>query len=120
MIKPDAFDGVKPNPRRWLDNFERAARANGWGDDIMVTYFPTFVTKSALDWHVAMAQRKLTRDSSWNDLKSMFVRHYLGDADRAATKRELDKCFQRENELATCFIPRFMRLMLSVYSPTLI
>lgn len=112
VIRPEPFDGVKPNPRKWLDNYERAARANGWSDIIMVTYFPTFVIKSALDWHVAMAQRKLKRDSSWNDLKQMFIRHYLGEADRAATKRELEKCYQRESELATCFIPRFMRLML--------
>ena len=38
VIRPEVFDGVKPKPRKWLDDYEDATQANGWTDRIAVKY----------------------------------------------------------------------------------
>ena len=97
-MKPELFDGVKPQPRRWIDDYERAARANGWSGKLCCQYLPTFLTKSALDWYVTIGESKVGRNPKWEDLKQAFIRHYLGDADKTQIRREIERTYQGERE----------------------
>lgn len=65
VLKPEVFDGVKPQPRRWIDDCEKAARANAWTDHLYCQYLPTFLTKSALDWFVTIGENKVVRNPKW-------------------------------------------------------
>lgn len=109
--KPESFDGYKPPARRWVDDYEKASQANGWSEELMVRYFSTFLEKAANDWFLAIANKKLGLKPTWSDLKSAFIRHYLGDSDKQVLRRQVEKCQQGDREKATIFIPRFMRMV---------
>lgn len=47
ILKPERFNGVKPNPRVWLDSYHRALNANEWSDAIAIRYFQAFLTYEA-------------------------------------------------------------------------
>jgi len=94
--KPESFDGHKPPARKWLDDFEKAADVNGWSDQQMVKYFSTFLEKAANDWYVTVGRRKLGPDPNWMDLRSAFIRHYLGDSDKLVLRRQIERTLQGE------------------------
>jgi len=56
-------------------------------------------------------QPKLGSNPTWPDLRSAFIRHYLGDSDKQVLRREIEKTCQGEREKATNFIPRFIRMV---------
>lgn len=114
VMKPDSFDGLKPPARRWIDDYERCAKANSWSESVMVTYFPTFLKGRALDWYMALAQRKISSSSNWPEVRQVFIRHYLGEADRQYIKRQIEHCYQKEKEPVTIFIPRLLRLVMLI------
>lgn len=109
--EPPKFDGNKPTPRRWLDDFERAAYSNTWSDEQQVRYFPSYLVKAAYDWWASMAQPKLSRSSRFADVRHLFVRHWMGESDRVATRRIIDKMKQKENESVRVFMPPLVRLI---------
>lgn len=49
VIKPSTFKGVKPPARKWIDDYERASKANGWSEKLSIKYFATFLDSTALD-----------------------------------------------------------------------
>lgn len=57
--KPETFNGVRPNPRRWIDDYEDAMIANGWSDGVAVKYFSTFLSGDALDWYKTSVRTQL-------------------------------------------------------------
>lgn len=117
IIKPENFDGVKPPPRKWLDNYEKACAANRWLDEIKVLYFPSFLSGTAYDWYLSMGQKRIARAvevdqrSPWILTREIFIRYFLGDSDKMAIKNEVDTTFQQENEGITTFMPRLLRLV---------
>lgn len=108
---PPTFDGEKLHPRTWMDDFERAAEANHWPDEAKVTYMPTFLEKSALDWHSTILKRNVGTNPSWVETKGAFLRHYSGKTDVPSLRRQIDRTFQMREEKAINFIPRIMRLL---------
>lgn len=46
VVKPEVFDGEKPKPRRWLQEYNEAIVANGWTEKLAIKYLPTFLTVS--------------------------------------------------------------------------
>jgi len=110
IIRPETFDGTKPPPRQWLDDYERAAHANGWRERTMVKHLQTFIIKAAQDWYVTIAKRKLGTDPSWQEVRAAFLRHYLGGSDKAVVRRQIERTRQGDNEKASLFIPRLLRL----------
>lgn len=109
--KPEQFDGYKPPARKWIDDYENASNANGWSENQKVKYFSTFLDKSANDWYVTVGKRELGLTPNWQDLKTAFIRHYLGDSDIIVLRRQIERTFQGEKEKATNFIPRIIRLI---------
>jgi len=71
IIRPETFDGTKPPPRQWLDDYERAANANGWTEKTMVKHLQTFITRAAQDWFVTIARRKLGPEPSWQEVRGI-------------------------------------------------
>lgn len=110
VLTPETFDGFKPPARKWVDDYERAAKANGWSEQSTVRYFETFLSKGAHDWFLTMGQRKFSKDPFWKDLRAAFIRHYLGDCDKSSLRRQIERTYQKEREPATIFIPRLLRL----------
>ena len=111
VLKPQSFDGRKPSPRQWIDEYERAARANGWSESSMVHYFQTFLTHSALDWFFSMGESKIGQNAGWSKVRDVFKRHYLGESDRQSIRRTIDRCYQYEDEPVARFMPRLLRLV---------
>lgn len=89
-----------------MEDYETA-----WESQIAVRYFPSFLTKEARDWFVAMIQPRVNEGSECYGLRSWFMRFYLGPEEAEAVKDELRAAVQRPGEPATKFIPRIMRLM---------
>lgn len=108
---PDAFNGSKPAPRRWLDDYERTAKADVWSEQLKVRYFSMLLESTAHDWNITVARRKLGLDPHWVDLRAAFMKHYLGDSDRRSLRKQLEATQQKDNERATNFIPRCLRII---------
>lgn len=89
--KPERFDGKRELARKWLEGYESASMVNGWTHRMMFNYFPTFLTKSASDWYVAIAKPKLQPSSSWPELRKLFLRFYVGPEEKEAIRRELQR-----------------------------
>lgn len=109
--KPKHFNGFKPKPRQWLDDYEKASRDNQWSDYLKVKYFGTFLEDSAYDWWVTLGQSKVGPDPEWLEVRRAFLHHYVGESDQDELQRSLDKMFQKEKEKGTVFIPKVLRLI---------
>lgn len=109
---PPVFNGKKPSPRKWLDEYERAAEANCWTDFLKAMYMPTFLRDSAYNWFLTFPRRIYSREQiPWPDLRSSFMRHFLAGTDTQALGRELHETYQGSKETATKFILRILRMM---------
>lgn len=47
FVKPETFNGIKPPPRQWLDQYEKAAFSNGWTETAKIKYMATFLKETA-------------------------------------------------------------------------
>lgn len=112
--KPLTFDGVKPPARRWLEDYERAAVSNFWNDQSRVRYFSTFLSKAAHDWFASMAAPRLSISSTWSDVRILFIKHWIGEQDRLAVRRIIDKMYQNEKESIRTFMPRLVRMIKTI------
>lgn len=50
FVKSEAFDGIRPPPRQWLDQYEKAAISNGWSDAAKVKHMATFLKETVYSW----------------------------------------------------------------------
>lgn len=110
VIRPEVFNGYKPKPRQWLEDYEFAATANGWSDKAKAKFFATFLEKSARDWYFTLAMPKLPKSYNWPAIKESFMQHYLGRNLKEQLNEEWGRCFQMEYESVTTFVPRAVRL----------
>jgi hypothetical protein len=117
VVKPETFDGQKPKPRKWLEDFKEAAESNGWNDEIMVKYFRTFLTGSAKDWYVTAVRPNLTANTTWDDINEWFNQQYLV-IDLIKQQHYVDRLYQRPNETIEVFIPKIRRA-LQMLSPNI-
>lgn len=111
FVRPETFNGVRPPPRQWLDQYEKAAISNGWSDTAKVKYMATFLKETAYAWLTDVAPLHISNEVKWDGLKNLFVRCYLVESDRQAAKRELDRAIQREDEKASQFIPKMLQMI---------
>lgn len=111
VTKPNEFDGKSSSARRWIDEYERAAIANGWNEIIMIKYFPTFLGP-AYGWFVTLGQKQMGTKPSWLTVRNVFIRHYLGESDAVMLKRQVEQTYQGHNEPITTFMPRLLRIAL--------
>lgn len=109
--KPEVFDGIRPPPRKWIDDFEKASEANGWTEQQQSKYFSTFLEKSGNDWFVTRSRKQLGRDETWKNLKKIFIKYWVGDSEKQTLRRQINSTFQGEREKVTTFIPRILRLV---------
>lgn len=111
VIRPTRFDPKKDNARRWIDDFEDCSKSNAWHTRDMVTYLPTYLNKSARDWFNQLVLPTIDDNISWNELRSIFLRFYVGPDELDAVKEELNKTRQMREETVTEFMPRLLRLV---------
>lgn len=121
VLRPDKCDGKREIARLWLEDYETASLANGWTEMLMYKYFSTFLTQSARNWFAAIAQPRLSvkPNASWLELRTMFVRYFIGPEEQENIRRELRRCRQRKDETSIEFISRVMRLI-KIAEPDLI
>ena len=112
VIKPEIFDGERPKPRRWIQDFNETILANGWSDEIAIKYLPTFLTKSAKDWYFTDIKPKVTPNSKWHEVYKAFARNYMGEADYEQLRKAVENSRQRPGESVSNYIPRIRRLLL--------
>ena len=112
VIRPETFDGIRPKPRRWLEDYNEAIIANGWDDYIAVKYFPTFLEMAAKDWYVTDVRPRLSNLTKWLDIHRWFSQNFLGESDYEQLSQAVDNIKQKMGESVSTFIPRVRRLML--------
>lgn len=110
--RPERFNGDRKLARRWLDDFESAALANGWNQNIMVKYFSSFLSESGEEWHSGIVQPFPEDYKTWPQLRAKFVRFFLGPEEISALKSEIELSRQSKDEPALKFIARMVRLMI--------
>lgn len=112
VIKPTEFNGEKPRPRRWIQEYQEAIIANGWTDYLAVKYFPTFLDRNAKDWYYTAVQPYLGNNYDFKLVLEKFFMNYIGKSDQDQLSDAINRASQRHNESASNFIPRVRRLML--------
>lgn len=118
VIKPEKFEGKRDGARLWLEDYEVASIANSWNPETKVKYFSTFLAGPARNWFAAIAQPKINPSIKWDELKTMFVRFFIGIEEQESVRRELRRCRQRRDEIAIDFISRVTRLI-NIAEPSL-
>lgn len=111
---PKKFDGTKPRPQKWLEDYKDAKQANGWNNRVAVKYFSTYLKKSALDWYKTMVLPTLVNkpiDIHYEWVLKKFSDHYIGEQDKGELQYLIDNMKQRENESITLFLPKMCRLL---------
>lgn len=118
VIQPTTFDGVKPRPRKWLDDFKDAIQANAWTDEIAVKYFSTYLTKSAYSWYKTEVRPILRQGTTFAEIVKLFNDNYVGASDYHVLSRKIEEITQKPRESVSVFIPR-MRELILLLEPTL-
>jgi len=79
VVSPPTFNGYSPWLRDWIGSYQEAFVANKWSDTTARKYFPTLLREATLDWYqTSLVRLKLSDIQWWGQLKSTFVKHFLG------------------------------------------
>lgn len=114
---PVKFNGMRPQPRQWFEDYLNAIVANGWSKAIASKYFSTFLERTALDWYKTVVRKKLIKIQPENQLDIInreFTAQYLGQADDDRLQSLIDNLRQRPGEPISLFLPKLQRLMISL------
>lgn len=111
FVRPDSFNGTKPPPRVWLDQYEKAADDNGWSEHAKVRHIRTFLKGPAYDWLKEVVPMHHPHGITWRELRLEFINCYLGKGDREDAQEEFERAKQREGEKAADFIPTMLRMI---------
>lgn len=65
FVRPETFNGVKPPPRQWLDQYEKAALSNELTDLAKVKYMATFLKESAYAWLTEVVPLEVSGPITW-------------------------------------------------------
>lgn len=112
VTTPEKYFVPKATARLWIEDYQEAAEVNNWDDEIMIKYFPTFLTGSAKLWFSTLIQPDIADIHDWSMLKSKFLRYYVGKEKIESLKEEISRTRQLFNEPASEFIPRLLCLLL--------
>lgn len=114
VIKPDIFDGTRPRPRHWWENYEDAVLANCWSHLEAIKYFSTFLSGPARDWYMTELREKVVSGLVYrlDHIKKPFKDNFLGDADYKSLCRYLSQMRQKPDESVAIFIPKVRRLLM--------
>lgn len=114
VVRPVTFNGYKPKPRKWLDDFKYAIKANDWNDIQIIKYFPSWLDGTAKSWFKNEIDPIMDDDFTWDDLEAKFTDNYLGQGEFEELSAQLDKTRQGANEPITSFIPRVKELLIMI------
>lgn len=109
---PVEFDGKKPNPRRWIADYEDAASMNGWTNRISVKYFSTYLKSSALSWFKTDVKPLLTSNTELKEIVELFSEQYLGRSDEERLNQQVEETRQKPTLSVREFIPYYRELLL--------
>lgn len=112
VIKPEIFNGVKPKPRKWIQEFNESIVANGWLDSIAIKYLPTFLSFSAKDWCFTEVKPFLRPDTKWYQIHNRLFENYLGEGDYEQLSKAVESARQYPDESISNFVPRLRPLIL--------
>ena len=74
------------NGSQVVSDYEEAIIANGWGDEIAIKYFPTFLAWAAKDWYFTDVRPEgLTK---WVHVRRLFEMNFLGESDAKQLTRK--------------------------------
>lgn len=74
FISPEIFDPKRDDPQRFIQNYERAAVANAWNDNLKISYFGSFLSGIANRWYENFVTNNATK--TWTDVKKEFLKEY--------------------------------------------
>lgn len=82
VIKPETFDGTRPSPAIWWEDFSDAVLANGWSEIIALKYFGTSLTGQS-DVEYCPEELKLpSRTVTGSSMKNIIALHDVGRSER--------------------------------------
>ena len=94
FISPEIFDPKRDDPERFLKNYERAAVANAWDNNLKIIYFGSFLSGIANRWYEHLVDTE--GDKKWEDVKKEFLKEfqmsdYSGDKEMQFENRKQGK-----------------------------
>lgn len=60
---------------------------------------------------MTLGQRKLKQNSSWQEVRKVFISYFIGNDDRMKVKKPINRTIQKEKESITVSMPRLLRLI---------
>lgn len=109
---PPTFDGERPRPRKWLEDFKDSMHANQWSEDQAIKKFPTYLTGAAYAWYKTEVRANVGPSTKFSDLIKLFNENYLGPNEYSALSRQVNDLHQRQGESVSVFIPKMRELLL--------
>lgn len=113
MTKINLNDGIKPRPRELIED---CFIANEWNDQIAIKYFLKFLRGATNNWYRSMIKPKIETIQRWQQLKTCFIKHHLGQNEERRINKEWGELVQKPRELSNEFIPTASRLAEIIYS----
>ena len=123
LVKVDDFSGkTDEDPFEWIDQFERAATANRWGDGRLLAIAQGYLKGAAADWvKAATAAAAVNRITSWDtngapltSLKPRMIEKFAPESKQNKWYQELMNTRQRATESVDDYSLRFQRLLRKV------
>lgn len=107
--RPDRFNGNKPSPLIWIDDYIECGDINAWTDELRLQYLPAFLDETAYNWF--RYQIKPMTNKTWNQVLTLFKRQFCTKQERALLHDRLDRRQQRPDEPVSSFITNIQALI---------
>ena len=123
LVKVDDFSGkTDEDPFEWIDQFERAATANRWGDGRLLAIAQGYFKGAAADWvRAATAAAANNRITAWDangapqtSLRPRMIEKFAPESKQNKWYQELMTTRQRATESVDDYSLRFQRLLRKV------
>lgn len=109
--KPAYFDGIKPMPREWIDEYIDAIEDNCWNDQTAKYYFKHFLKGEASLWFKFSVRPKLKEDSTFDTIYKLFEFQFLGRAEKERVTLLLDSLRMKSDERVSTFVPKIQQYL---------
>ena len=122
LVRIEVFDGTS-DPITWIENFEKAATANGLTDVRKLAVVPAYLTGTAAAWLQDRQTNPNTNPATWEHVananaaqiattfKQPFIDHFRNPGRIAMWQQELDNCKQTIGQTVDQYVSKLSGLM---------
>ncbi|KAK5637760.1 hypothetical protein RI129_000060 [Pyrocoelia pectoralis] len=89
FVTPDFFTPGVKNCITFLQEYNRCANSNHWGDDNKIAHLGNFLRGNAYTWYIDYLKNPTNASNTWTDISNDFQRHFGGTTATLAAKHQL-------------------------------